>query len=1040
MRILVVEDDDFIAKALTAVLSSQHYAVEVAADGQAGWELVESFAYDLILLDVMLPKLDGISLCRRLRSHGLKTPILLLTGRDSSHDKAIGLDAGADDYLVKPFDQEELFARVRALLRRGGSTSQPILKWGNLQLDPSSCEVTYETHLVQLTSKEYSLLELFLRNSRRVFSCSAILERIWSFDKIPGEEAVRTQIKGLRQKLKTAGAADLIETVYGIGYRLKPLEAHTASQHQQQTLTALTGVWERFKPRISEQVAVLEQAVAAISKNTLTQELRAKAEQEAHTLAGSLGTFGFGEGSAIAKKIEHLLPAELAAGTKEAKQFHKLVTALRQEIERTPDGLVPAANTNAVAQVLQRADTGVEAVVMVVDDDPQILAILRTLLEPWGLKVITLDDPRRFWEKLAASAPDLLILDIKMPHLSGFELCQLVRDSRWGGLPVLFLTAQTDADTVNQVFAVGADDYVSKPIVGPELVTRIINRLERIKLLRSLAQTELLTVGDRQWHEAALKQAVTENLRLARAVASASDGVLITDPNQPDNPIIYANPAVSQIAGYQPDEIVGKNCRFLQGPDTDPQTVAKIRCCIAERREVKATLLNYRKDGQPFWNELKISPVFSNEGALLYFVGIQTDITERKRAESALRQAKDELEIRVAERTAELISVNERLQLELDERKRTELALERLSRQNQLILNSVGEGLCGLDLQGKITFVNPAAANLLGYSVAELIGQSIYIILPHAKSDNTPYTLADPIYASLRDGTIHQVTNELFWRQNNTSFPVEYVSRPIREAGEIVGSVVTFKDITERQVVERMKDEFISVVSHELRTPLTSIHGSLGLLASGLLKPGGDRGQRLLEIAVDSTERLVRLINDILDIERIESGKVKMVQQTCDAADLMIEAAEVMQSIAEQYGLNLSVTPVSARLLVDRDRIIQTLTNLLSNAIKFSSQGNTVWLTAQNQGDQILFQVKDRGRGIPAVKLETIFERFQQVDASDSRNHEGTGLGLAICRSIVQQHGGCIWAESTLGEGSIFYFTLPISQSSKDDNQTNFGS
>jgi PAS domain S-box-containing protein len=395
-----------------------------------------------------------------------------------------------------------------------------------------------------------------------------------------------------------------------------------------------------------------------------------------------------------------------------------------------------------------------------------------------------------------------------------------------------------------------------------------------------------------------------------------------------------------------------------------------------------------------------------------------------------LCQTKDELEIRVAERTAELISVNEKLQLELDERKRTELALERLSRQNQLILNSVGEGLCGLDLQGKITFVNPAAANLLGYSVTELIGQSIYIILPHAKSDNTPYKLTEsPVYASLRDGTIHQVTNEVFWRQNNTTFPVEYVSRPIREAGEIVGAVITFKDITERQVVERMKDEFISVVSHELRTPLTSIHGSLGLLASGLLNPGGDRGQRLLEIAVDSTERLVRLINDILDIERIESGKVKLVQQTCDAADLMIEAAEVMQAIAEQHGVNLSVSPVSAQLLADRDRIIQTLTNLLSNAIKFSFQGNTVWLTAQNQGDQILFRVKDRGRGIPADKLETIFERFQQVDVSDSRNHEGTGLGLAICRSIVQHHGGCIWVESTLGEGSTFYFTLPILQS-----------
>ncbi len=568
---------------------------------------------------------------------------------------------------------------------------------------------------------------------------------------------------------------------------------------------------------------------------------------------------------------------------------------------------------------------------------------------------------------------------------------------------------------------------------------RAVVRRERQNRAEHLAE-----LAERQRHEEALRQAATENLRLARAVASASDGVLITDPNQPDNPIIYSNPAVSQIAGYQPDEIVGKNCRFLQGPGTDPQTVAQIRQAIVERREVKATLLNYRKDDQPFWNELKISPVFSDEGDLLYFVGIQTDITERKQAESALRQAKDELEMRVAERTAELISVNERLQLELDERKRTELALERLSHQNQLILNSVGEGLCGLDLQGKITFVNPAAAKLLGYPIEELLGQSIYIILPHSKPDGTPYYLTEsPIYESLRDGAVHQVTNEVFWRQNNSSFPAEYVSTPIREAGEIVGAVVTFKDITDRQVVERMKDEFISVVSHELRTPLTSIHGSLGMLASGLLDPAGDRGQRLLEIAVDSTDRLVRLINDILDIERIESGKVKMVKQTCDAAELMTAAAEVMQAMAEQHGVKLSVTPLSAQVSADRDRIIQTLTNLLSNAIKFSPPGSTVWLSADllseeqvrqrenaplatRYSPEILFKVQDKGRGIPADKLETIFERFQQVDASDSRNHEGTGLGLAICRSIVQQHGGHIWVESMLSDGSTFYFTLPI--------------
>lgn len=665
MRILIVEDDEVTAKALTTVLSSQNYAFEAATDGQAGWELVEAFAYDLVLLDVILPKLDGISLCQKLRRSGYQMPVLLLTGRDSSHDKAVGLDAGADDYLVKPFDAEELVARIRALLRRGSSTLQPVLEWGSLRLDPSSCEVTYAMRPVQLTPKEYSLLELFLRNSRRVFSCGAIVEHLWSYEETPGEEAVRTHIKGLRQKLKSAEApTDLIETVYGIGYRLKPLEARTvvaapandSEQVRQQTLLALAGVWERFKGKINEQVDAIEQACCTLEQQTLSEEIRATAEKEAHTLAGSLGTFGLSAGSQLARKIEHLFQPGESLGQKQVKKLRKLVAALRQEISKDANGVStnepvaapltakderplllvvdsdrhltlqiakeadirgirievatklsaarlaiarqhpnvvllnlsiskttedalallaqlstqtpplpvlvfsardnltdrlevarlggstflhkpvsPAQVLESVTQVLQKPGTAATNQVMIVDDDPQILATVRQLLEPWGLNVTTLEDPRQFWETLKASEPDLLILDIKMPHASGVELCQVVRnDSSWSGLPIVFLTARTDAATVNQVFAAGADDFVSKPIVGPELVTRVINRLERIKLLRSLSETDPLTgVHNRkkstQELERLLSKAQQQNQPLSLAILNLDSLKLINN-------------------------------------------------------------------------------------------------------------------------------------------------------------------------------------------------------------------------------------------------------------------------------------------------------------------------------------------------------------------------------------------------------------------------------------------------------------------------------------------------------------------------------
>jgi DNA-binding response OmpR family regulator len=222
MKILIVEDDENIIIPLIEDLSEQNFVLEVATDGQSAWDLLDVFTYDLILLDIVLPKINGIDLCKRLRSSGLTTPLLMLTARDTVSDRVQGLDAGADDYLIKPYALPELSARIRALLRRGETQLPPILTWGDLSLDPSACQVTHRHHRLNLSPTEYRLLEFFLRHPQRVFSRSQILDHLWSSEQFPDESTIKAHIRSLRQKLIAAEASpDIIETVYGLGYRLK---------------------------------------------------------------------------------------------------------------------------------------------------------------------------------------------------------------------------------------------------------------------------------------------------------------------------------------------------------------------------------------------------------------------------------------------------------------------------------------------------------------------------------------------------------------------------------------------------------------------------------------------------------------------------------------------------------------------------------------------------------------------------------------------------------------------------------------------------
>ncbi|WP_036479219.1 response regulator [Myxosarcina sp. GI1] len=647
MRILVVDDDEILVDVLSQSLTAQRHVVEVAEDGLMGWEYVQSGEYELVLLDVDLPELDGVSLCEKMRSQGYTTPILLMTAMDATQERIRGLDAGADDYLTKPLDLGELNARVRALSRRGDVTPTAVLDINGLRLDPGSCQVSYQEQQIKLTAKEYSLLELFLRNPARVFSRSQILDKIWTFDDPPLEESVKAHIKGLRKKLKEAGVVNWIENVYGIGYRLNPQNSQALetpkigsvantqsssieSEFQQQ----MEQMWLQYQGKMAARMKVLQTAVAQIEENNLATSLHQEAERAAHKLAGVLGMFSRNTGTAIAREIETLLETNSILDRAQQAKFISLVTdldsllALNETIESDSDTTKPTlllisngtkltdelqqlsqpsgmiwhrvAKLDAAKKWLQtnspylvaidtetvdlqselslikeltnrtpkvptliisaterlsdrlkvvragassflvkpvtadlvwqttdrllKQEQSIISTILVVDDDSIFLETLRSLLQPWGMRIITLETPCRFWEVLAVTQPDLLILDVEMPDISGIELCQTLRsDPQWQELPTLFLTAHQDAETIRQVFEVGGDDYIAKPVVGAELIARINNRLDRSRLLHVLATQDRITGLDNRFQgsrklESSLQQAKHERQNFSLAV------------------------------------------------------------------------------------------------------------------------------------------------------------------------------------------------------------------------------------------------------------------------------------------------------------------------------------------------------------------------------------------------------------------------------------------------------------------------------------------------------------------------------------------
>ncbi len=679
MKFLLVEDDPALACAVEKTLAESYYVSDLATDGAIGYEMATAFAYDCILLDWTLPKLTGIALCNQLRSEGNYTPIILMTSRDAHADRVAGLDAGADDYLVKPFSFEELLARIRALLRRSEGLASPVLQWNDLRLDPSSSRVTYRGLRVALTPKEHGLLELFLRHPNRIFSLDNLLDKVWPFDESPGVGAVRTHMRGLRQKLRNVGLLEIVETVYGLGYRLKPANIDEIESTESRKPWALSGssqvdvtvLWESLKVSYIQRVRDLTHLICEAQPGLLETAAREQVLNEAHTLAGSLGSFGFLAVTQHCREIERVLSANAYLSVQQLGRLQGLVVSIQQALEagvpkagvpkagvpkagvpkagvpkavsetaisetaisetatsdiavpemivpkmlRLPsptvsaDGIKPplsAASSGRSIQLLvvggadllsaQTMETalrmiasdehiaislaenvaqarqaifeavaqpdvilldlsgfktllgedsdeielmreiarsprpvpvlllaqgasfedrirlsrlGVEGVfqppwrpaeiletaewvvqkqeppiakVLVVDDDLALLKLVKNLLQPWGFRLALLQDPLHFWQTIEQFSPDLVLLDIEMPQFNGLELAQVLRSApQWQQVPIIFMSVHTDADTIQQVFSVGADDYVRKPIVAPELLARVLSWSARLR-------------------------------------------------------------------------------------------------------------------------------------------------------------------------------------------------------------------------------------------------------------------------------------------------------------------------------------------------------------------------------------------------------------------------------------------------------------------------------------------------------------------------------------------------------------------------------
>ncbi len=492
--------------------------------------------------------------------------------------------------------------------------------------------------------------------------------------------------------------------------------------------------------------------------------------------------------------------------------------------------------------------------------------------------------------------------------------------------------------------------------------------------------------------------------RLELILESAHEGIYGTDLQ---GNLTFVNKAAAEALGYDPEEMLGRNAHELfhhsraDGTRLSPDE-CPMRLATESRTHVRVT-------DEAFWTR-------DGEAVRVHYSAMPiTDDGERRGTVIVFRPITEE------------------------EAAREEL--ERLRRLSQLILTWAGEGIFGVDLSGRITFANPAAGTMLGFEPDELGGRRAHDLVQHTRADGSLHPEEQSlIYAAFRDDDVYHVSDEVFWRRSGDFFPVEYTSTPLREAGELVGAVVVFQDITERKNAERELretlrelarsnrelEQFAYVVSHDLQEPLRMVQSYVELLRRRYGDRLEDDAQEFLDFALSGARRMQRMVEDLLRYSRLDSRGGEMAPTDLD--EVMQEVEANLRTAIEESGAEIRAEKLPT-VVADRSQMVQLLQNLISNAIKFrGDDAPLVEIRSVRQNGHYLISVSDNGIGIPAEQVERVFAIFQRLHSQD--RYPGTGIGLAICRKIVERHGGRIWVESEPGEGTTFFFTLTAAEAS----------